>query len=105
MRADRAIIPELGGEHSATQVPMGRARGSKRSGTSATVSVIHIDGSASARGEAPPIVAFPTRPAIKTDPRPNVGGVSFGADGVTGRSRGLRDSPPTDVAGREPWQV
>jgi hypothetical protein len=32
----------------------------------------HIDGSASARGEAPPIVAFPTPPAIKTDPRPNV---------------------------------
>jgi hypothetical protein len=31
-----------------------------------------IDGSASARGEAPPIVAFPTPPAIKTDPRPNV---------------------------------
>jgi hypothetical protein len=30
------------------------------------------DGSASARGEAPPIVAFPTPPAIKTDPRPNV---------------------------------
>jgi hypothetical protein len=29
-------------------------------------------GSASARGEAPPIVAFPTPPAIKTDPRPNV---------------------------------
>jgi Phage integrase family len=32
----------------------------------------HIDGSASACGEAPPIVAFPTPPAIKTDPRPNV---------------------------------
>jgi hypothetical protein len=31
-----------------------------------------IDGSASARGEAPPSVAFPTPPAIKTDPRPNV---------------------------------
>src|SRR4029077_14656669 len=30
---------------------------------------------------------------------------SFGADGVTGRSRGLRDSPPTDVARREPRQV
>jgi hypothetical protein len=31
-----------------------------------------IDGSASARGEAPPSVAFPTPPAIKTDRRPNV---------------------------------
>jgi hypothetical protein len=26
----------------------------------------------SASGEAPPSVAFPTPPAIKTDPRPNV---------------------------------
>ena len=33
---------------------------------------VRNDGSASARGEAPPIVAFPTPPAIKTDPRPNV---------------------------------
>ena len=56
-------------------VPVGRARGSKRSGTSATVSVIHIDGSASARGEAPPILAFPTPPAIKTALPPNVAAV------------------------------
>jgi hypothetical protein len=28
------------------EVPVGRARGSKRSGTSATLLVIHIDGSA-----------------------------------------------------------
>ena len=38
-------------------------------------------------------------------PAPECRGASFGADGVTGRSRGLRDSPPTDVAGREPRQV
>jgi hypothetical protein len=36
---------------------------------------------------------------------PECRGASFGVDGVTGRSRGLRDSLPTDVAGREPRQV
>ena len=49
-----------------------RARDSKHTGLGPWWRSAPNDGSASARGEAPPIVAFPTPPAIKTDPRPSV---------------------------------
>ena len=53
-------------------VPVGDARVHEQWSMSNADASAPNDGSASARGEAPPIVAFPTPPAIKTDPRPNV---------------------------------